>query len=97
MGDVETCELCDGTGSVIADQAVTVPVDIKVTVLEARYSAGLPLFRPDDGFIPPDKGRGGPDWDAFFAGGDDPPQEFEDDAGDEDLLWDVHAKNGEPL
>lgn len=94
MGDFETCELCDGTGSVQPDRAVTLPVDIKVSVLEARYAAGLPLFRSDDGFIPPDKSRGEPDYSAFFGSGDDePPKEFEDDE-DDDLLWDVHDADG---
>lgn len=47
-GEIETCELCDGTGHVIADRPTRARGPFKIHVLESRYAAGLPLWHPGD-------------------------------------------------
>lgn len=90
MGDFETCELCEGTGSIIAEKPTNVPAGIKTFVMEARYAAGLPLWNPADSHVAQDKSRGGPDWTAFLGLDDGQVVEFGDDADEdfEDPEWD---------
>lgn len=49
MGDLESCELCDGTGSVIAEKPMNFMEScMRCLVLESRYARGLPLFFEGD-------------------------------------------------
>lgn len=61
-GDIETCELCEGTGSVIGDKPTNVTGAIKALVLEARYAAGLPLHIPGDRFEHAESGETSLSW-----------------------------------
>lgn len=94
MGDFESCELCDGTGTIIPDRPVDVPADVKFLVMKARYNAGLPLFNPEDAYIPPP--IGGSDLGQLF-GINGTLEGEDDDTGDEDLLWDVYAEDGDDI
>jgi hypothetical protein len=57
QGEIQDCELCEGSGAVIADRPTTVTGPMKALVLEARYNAGLPLWNDGDALNPDWKRR----------------------------------------
>lgn len=56
MGDFETCELCDGTGSVNPHKPAGPIGHLKLYVMEARYAAGVSLYHPEDAWNPRPRG-----------------------------------------
>lgn len=66
-GDIETCDLCQGTGSVNPHGPTSVEGVLRVLVIEARYNAGVPLWHPEDTFNP--STVGGPGLDVLLSRG----------------------------